>query len=94
MLRWVLETCDVRKLSKMRVKVRHGVPLLNLGAHLQLERTGYYCVDTDSSADRVVLNRTATLRDTWAKTAKKSAGNPPKAKNPNKKNKKKKKDSE
>ena len=35
-----------------------------------------------------------TLRDTWAKTAKKGAGNPPKAKNPNKKNKKKKKDSE
>jgi hypothetical protein len=40
------------------------------------------------------MNRTATLRDTWAKTAKKSAGNPPKAKNPNKKNKKKKEDSE
>lgn len=65
-----------------------------VGEYLQLERTGYYCVDSDSSADRVVLNRTATLRDTWAKTAKKSAGNPPKAKNPNKKNKKKKKDSE
>ena len=37
MLRWLLETCDIRKLSKMRVKVCHGVPLLNLGAHLQLQ---------------------------------------------------------
>ena len=45
MLRWLLETCDVTKLSKMRVKVCHGVPLLNLGAHLQLERTGTKAID-------------------------------------------------
>jgi len=37
------------------------------GAHLQLERTGYYVVDADTSAERVVLNRTVTLRDSWAK---------------------------
>ena len=35
-----------------------------------------------------MLNRTATLRDTWAKVAK-QAPNPPKKKNPNKKKKKK-----
>jgi len=38
------------------------------GSRYQFERTGYFCVDTiDSSGDRVVFNRTATLRDTWAK---------------------------
>ena len=34
---------------------------------LQLERKGYFCVDRDSTAARPVLNRTVTLRDTWAK---------------------------
>ncbi|MFC2139826.1 glutamine--tRNA ligase/YqeY domain fusion protein [Bacteroidota bacterium] len=33
----------------------------------QFERTGYFCVDKDSSADKLVFNRTVTLRDTWAK---------------------------
>ena len=38
-----------------------------LGAHLQLERIGYFCVDPDSTADQRVLNRTVTLKDTWAR---------------------------
>ena len=46
----------------------------NSGDRLQLERVGYFCVDPDSRPDRLVLNRTATLRDTWAKVAKQNAG--------------------
>lgn len=42
----------------------------NAGDRLQLERVGYYCVDPDSKGGQLVLNRTATLRDTWAKVAK------------------------
>lgn len=39
---------------------------------VQFERTGYFCLDTvDSTDDRPVFNRTATLRDTWAKVQKK-----------------------
>ena len=59
MLRWLLESCDVRKLSKMRVKVCHGVPLLNLGAHLQLERTGTKAIDLTTNR----LFERPTLRD-------------------------------
>ena len=34
----------------------------------QFERTGYFCVDAvDSTAEKLVFNRTVTLRDTWAK---------------------------
>ncbi|HEX7833499.1 MAG TPA: glutamine--tRNA ligase/YqeY domain fusion protein [Thermoanaerobaculia bacterium] len=33
----------------------------------QFERLGYFCVDIDSTADRMVFNRTATLKDTWSK---------------------------
>jgi glutaminyl-tRNA synthetase len=46
-----------------------GAPL---GSRYQFERLGYFCVDLrDSSAERLVFNRTVTLRDTWAKIAKK-----------------------
>ena len=33
----------------------------------QFERLGYFCVDPDSAPGKLVFNRTATLRDTWAK---------------------------
>jgi glutaminyl-tRNA synthetase len=40
----------------------------------QFERLGYFVLDKDSTADRVVFNRTVTLKDSWAKEAKKPAG--------------------
>jgi glutaminyl-tRNA synthetase len=33
----------------------------------QFERLGYFCVDPDSTAERLVFNRTVTLKDAWAK---------------------------
>jgi len=33
----------------------------------QFERVGYFCLDPDTVKDELVFNRTATLRDTWAK---------------------------
>ena len=33
----------------------------------QFERLGYFCVDPDSAAGKLVFNRTVTLKDTWAK---------------------------
>ncbi len=41
------------------------------GKAIQFERLGYYAFDADSKPGGLVLNRTITLRDTWAKTAKK-----------------------
>ena len=41
------------------------------GAKFQFERLGYFCVDTKySSTDKLVFNRTVTLRDNWAKIQK------------------------
>jgi len=40
---------------------------LPVGARVQFERLGYFCVDRDSKPGRPVFNRTVTLRDTWAK---------------------------
>ncbi|MDE2798951.1 MAG: glutamine--tRNA ligase/YqeY domain fusion protein [Gemmatimonadota bacterium] len=38
-----------------------------VGSVVQFERLGYFCIDTDSSDEKLVLNRTITLRDTWAR---------------------------
>ena len=40
----------------------------------QFERLGYFCVDPDSLADKLVFNRTVALRDTWAKIEKREKG--------------------
>jgi glutaminyl-tRNA synthetase len=42
------------------------------GERFQFERVGYFCVDQDSTAERLVFNRTLALKDTWAKIEKKS----------------------
>ena len=44
------------------------------GSGCQFERQGYFCVDPESSAEKLVFNRTVSLRDTWAKIEKKSQG--------------------
>jgi glutaminyl-tRNA synthetase len=40
------------------------------GARYQFERQGYFCVDLDSKPDRLVFNRTVSLKDSWAKIEK------------------------
>jgi len=42
------------------------------GSRYQFERQGYFCVDAGSSADKLVFNRTVSLRDSWAKIVKRS----------------------
>jgi glutaminyl-tRNA synthetase len=34
-------------------------------SRFQFERTGYFCLDADSTAEKLVFNRTVTLRDSW-----------------------------
>ncbi len=33
----------------------------------QFQRLGYFCIDPDSTGEKLVFNRTVTLKDTWAK---------------------------
>ncbi len=37
--------------------------------HFQFQRLGYFCVDRDSSPEKLVFNKTVGLRDTWAKVS-------------------------
>jgi glutaminyl-tRNA synthetase len=41
-----------------------------VGARVQFERQGYFCIDQDTTEDKLVINRTLSLRDTWAKIQK------------------------
>jgi glutaminyl-tRNA synthetase len=38
----------------------------------QFLRKGYFCLDKESTKEKIVFNRTVTLKDAWAKEAKKS----------------------
>ncbi len=38
----------------------------------QFQRTGYFVVDKDSSAEHLIFNRTVSLKDTWSKIAAKN----------------------
>ncbi len=53
---------DVIPHAKLEPSVKGAEPL----TRYQFERLGYFCVDRDSG-DPLVFNRTATLKDTWAK---------------------------
>ena len=56
---------DSLKVSEAKIEpsVRRAAPM----TRFQFERVGYFCVDHDSSPERLVFNRTATLKDTRAK---------------------------
>ncbi len=51
-------------------KVEPAVKNLKPFEHFQLLRMGYFCIDPDTTDDKIVLNRTVGLRDTWAKIRK------------------------
>lgn len=43
-----------------------------IGDRFQFQRMGYFNIDTDSTPENLVFNKTVGLRDSWAKIAKKS----------------------
>ncbi len=51
-------------------RVESGLAGAKPGSRYQFERQGYFCVDPDSSAGKLVFNRTVSLRDTWARIEK------------------------
>ena len=44
---------------------------ITIDARCQFLRKGYFTLDKDSTLDKLVFNRTVTLKDTWAKEARK-----------------------
>jgi glutaminyl-tRNA synthetase len=53
-------------------KLEPSLANARLKDRFQFERVGYFCLDPDSTAERLVFNRTLPLKDSWAKIEKKS----------------------
>jgi glutaminyl-tRNA synthetase len=64
----LLNPASIEVVSDARVEpsLRGAAP----GARFQFERLGYFSVDPDTTAERLVVNRTVGLRDSWAKIEK------------------------
>ncbi|XP_031476514.1 glutamine--tRNA ligase [Nymphaea colorata] len=61
---------DLNPNSKEVIPAAYAVPTLAsavLGDKFQFERLGYFSVDPDSTSEKIVFNRTVTLRDSYTK---------------------------
>ena len=61
---------EVIERAKLEPSVKGAAP----ERRYQFERLGYFCVDPDSTPDKLVFNRTVPLRDTWAKIEQRAKG--------------------
>ncbi|KAL8120847.1 hypothetical protein AgCh_017864 [Apium graveolens] len=64
---------DLNPLSKVVIPRAYAAPTLHtaeVGDNFQFERLGYFVVDKDSTPDKLVFNRTVTLRDSYGKGGK------------------------
>jgi glutaminyl-tRNA synthetase len=59
-------------LKKVTAFIEPVLKNLEILDKVQFERVGYFCVDKDSTAEKPVFNRTATLKDTWSKISSRS----------------------
>ncbi|MCD6338727.1 MAG: glutamine--tRNA ligase, partial [Verrucomicrobia bacterium] len=62
---------NAQSLTTLRAKVEPSLAEATPGEPYQFERIGYFCADPDGEPGRPVFNRTVTLRDSWAKMARK-----------------------
>ena len=58
----ILKTC----------KVEPAIAKLKPFDRFQFERLGYFCIDPDTTKEKIIINRTVELRDKWAKIQKKN----------------------
>lgn len=56
-----------RSLEVVTAKCEPSLERARPGQNYQFERLGYFCLDEDANEDRLVFNRTMTLRDPWSK---------------------------
>ena len=62
-----LEFLNPNSLQVVTGYVEPHLKTVKVGDNLQFMRIGYFAVDNDSTEDKLVFNRTVTLRDNWKK---------------------------
>jgi glutaminyl-tRNA synthetase len=67
-----MQHLNPRSLEAITAKVEPTLGSATPGDRCQFERLGYFTLDLDAKPGRLVFNRTITLKDTWAKEARRS----------------------
>jgi len=62
-----MEFVNPNSLEVITAMAEPAMKNLQIGEVVQFQRMGYFCVDPDTTDEKMVFNRTVTLRDTWAK---------------------------
>ncbi len=62
-----MDYINTDSMQTINAKVEPFMQGKEAGFRCQFERKGYFCVDKDSTNDKLVINRTTGLRDSWAK---------------------------
>ncbi|GIZ15770.1 glutamine--tRNA ligase/YqeY domain fusion protein [Capnocytophaga catalasegens] len=62
-----LEYANPDSLKVVTAYVEPSLKEANVGDKFQFQRLGYFSVDPDTTADKLVFNKTVGLKDTWAK---------------------------
>lgn len=67
-------------LTKRQAYIEPNLVNTDPNSHFQFQRTGYFSIDSDSTKEHLVFNKTVGLRDSWAKQTKaiKTPSKPPK----------------
>ncbi|MDA8595153.1 glutamine--tRNA ligase/YqeY domain fusion protein [Flavobacteriaceae bacterium] len=66
-----MEFINPNSLEVITAFVEPSLKEAKVGDRFQFQRKGYFCMDTDSTRENLVFNRTVPLRDSWAKMEKK-----------------------
>ncbi|MCV6628277.1 MAG: glutamine--tRNA ligase/YqeY domain fusion protein [Flavobacteriaceae bacterium] len=62
-----MEFINPKSLETVKALVEPSLKDAKKGEQFQFQRLGYFCVDTDSSPNHPIFNKTVGLRDNWAK---------------------------
>jgi glutaminyl-tRNA synthetase len=62
-----MEFLNPNSLKTVNAFLEPSLKEAKIGEQFQFQRLGYFNVDTDSSSEKLVFNKTVGLRDTWAK---------------------------
>jgi len=62
-----LNYINPNSLKVITAYVEPSLQTVQAGYTVQFQRLGYFCVDTDSTTQKLVFNKTVGLKDTWEK---------------------------
>jgi glutaminyl-tRNA synthetase len=68
----IFDNLNPNSLDVVDARLEPSLANAKVGEHFQFERVGYFCLDPDSTTDKLVFNRTLPLKDSWTKIEKKS----------------------